>query len=67
MKIKDIRELSNEELTARAREIRHETVNLRIQQASGQLEKPSVLRELRKDVARIETALSERRLNPASK
>ena len=46
------------ELTVKSRDLKQEIFNLRLQQASGQLEKPSRLRELRKDVARIETQIS---------
>lgn len=61
MKIKEIRELSVDELQARRRELKQETFNLRIQQQSGNLEKPSRIREIRKEVARIETTITERR------
>ena len=40
--------------------MRHEMLNLRIQQQSGQLENPSRIKSLRRDVARIETILTER-------
>ena len=60
MKTKEIRELSSDELSNRKRELRQESFNLRMQQASGQMEKPSRLRDLRREVARIETILSER-------
>ena len=60
MKIKEIRELSTDELSGRKRELRQEVFNLRMQQASGQMEKPSRLKDIRKEVARIETILSER-------
>lgn len=63
MKIKEIRELSNEELVARKRELKHESFNLRIQQKTGQLEKPSLIKSNRREVARIESVLSERRIN----
>ena len=46
------------ELTARSRDLKQEMFNLRLQQASGQLEKPHRLRKLRKDVARMETQIS---------
>jgi large subunit ribosomal protein L29 len=62
MNIKEIRELSNEELVGKKRDLRHEAFHLRLQQASGQLERPSRLHEIRRDVARIETILSDRRL-----
>ena len=60
MKIKEIRELSSDELSGRKRELRQEVFNLRLQQASGQMERPSRLKDIRKEVARIETILSER-------
>ena len=61
MKTKDIRQLSVEDLVVRRRDLKQESFNLRIQQQSGQLEKPSRLREIRKEVARIETFITERR------
>lgn len=61
MKIAEVKELTIKELEARKRELRHEVFNLRIQQQSGQLEKPSMLRTLRRDAARIETVLTSKR------
>ena len=61
MKLNELRELSNEELISRRDELRRETFNLRLQQQVGTLEKPSVLRSNRKEVARIETILTERK------
>ncbi len=61
MKIKEARDLSPEELVARKSELRKEAFQLRIQQGTGQLENPSQLTKIRKDVARIETVLSERK------
>jgi large subunit ribosomal protein L29 len=61
MKIAEVKELTVSELEARKRELRHEVFNLRIQQQSGQLEKPSMLRTLRRNAARIETVLSAKR------
>jgi large subunit ribosomal protein L29 len=60
MKTKELRELSVEELGARRRELRQEMLNLRVQQQIGQLENPARLHLLRREVARIETLLSER-------
>lgn len=62
MKIKEIRDRSDDELVLRKRELRQESFHLRLQQQSGQLEKPSQFREIRREVARIETTLSQRRL-----
>ncbi len=60
MKFKDIKEMSSEELTTKKRDIRQESLHLRLQQQSGQLEQPSRLRLLRRQVAQIETVLSQR-------
>lgn len=56
---KEIKEKTMEELLADGRNLRQEIFNLRLQQASAQLEKPARLRVLRRDVARIETRLSQ--------
>ena len=60
MKFKEISEMSSEELQTKKRDIRQESLHLRLQQQSGQLEQPSRLRLLRRQVAQIETALSKR-------
>lgn len=52
------KDMTAQELAAKGRDLRHEIFNLRLQQASAQLEKPTRIRDLRKDVARIETQLS---------
>ena len=61
MKIKEIIEMSTDELLTKKRDLRQESLHLRLQQQSGQLEQPSRLRLLRRDVARIETVLSSRK------
>jgi large subunit ribosomal protein L29 len=60
MKIKELRELTVEELGARRGELRQEMLNLRVQQQIGQLENASRLKTLRREVARIETIVTER-------
>jgi large subunit ribosomal protein L29 len=60
MKFKEVAEMSSEELQTKKRDMRQESLHLRLQQQSGQLEQPSRLRLLRRDVARIETILSQR-------
>ena len=60
MKFKEMAEMSTEELQTKKRDMRQESLHLRLQQQSGQLEQPSRLRLLRRDVARVETILSER-------
>jgi len=61
MKIKEIIEMSTYELLTKKRDLRQESLHLRLQQQSGQIEQPSRLRLLRRDVARIETILSSRK------
>ena len=60
---KEIRELTNEEITKKIEEYKEELFNLRFSQATGNLEKPSRIKELRKLVARIKTIIRERELN----
>jgi len=60
---KEIRDLTSEELLKKIEESKEELFNLRFNQATGSLEKPSRLRELRKQVARMKTVLRERELN----
>ena len=62
MKVKEIRELSTEDIQAKIKENKEELFNLRFQQATGNLEKPSRIRDLRHDVARLKTVLREREL-----
>jgi large subunit ribosomal protein L29 len=62
---KEIQEKTMEELVADGRNLRREIFNLRLQQASAQLEKPARLRTLRRDIARIETRISILRRKPA--
>jgi large subunit ribosomal protein L29 len=60
MKMKEFSELAMDELLTKRRDLHQETLHLRLQQQSGQLEQPSRLRLLRRDLARIETELSQR-------
>jgi large subunit ribosomal protein L29 len=61
MKFAEIKDLTLVELSAKSRDLRHEMFNLRLQQASAQLEKPARLRTLRRDIAKVETRISELR------
>ena len=58
---KEIQEKTIEELVVESRNWRQEIFNLRLQQASAQLEKPARLRTLRRDIARLETRISQLR------
>ena len=60
MKVKEIRELSTEEINKKLVETKEELFNLRFQQATGTLEKPSRIRDLRHTVAKMKTVLKER-------
>jgi len=60
MKMKELSELAIDELLTKRRDLRQESLHLRLQQQSGQLEQPSRLRLLRRDLARIETEITHR-------
>ena len=62
-KIEELRKLSNEELESKIKEAKEELFNLRFQQATGSLEKPVRLRDLRRNVAKMKTIIRERELN----
>ena len=62
MKTNEIRKLSTEEINKRIAESKEELFNLRMKQATGSLENPSRIRELRKTVARLKTILREREI-----
>ena len=62
MKSNELRELSDENLKAKIAEYKEELFNLRFSQATGSLEKPHRIKELRKAVARIKTILREREM-----
>ncbi len=57
---RDLRDLSNEELLAKAADLKKELFNLRVQQAMGQIENPMRLRLLRREIARTKTVLREK-------
>ena len=59
---KEIRELTTEDILSKIQECKEELFNLRMQQATGSLEKPSRIHELRKLVARMKTIKREREL-----
>jgi large subunit ribosomal protein L29 len=65
MKMSELTEKTAVELAALERDMRQEMFNLRLQQASSQLEKPARLHLLRRDVARVQTRLAALRKKPA--
>ena len=66
MKQKEIRNLTEAEAQAKLRDLRQELFNLRLQQQTARLERSSRMREVRHDIARIETSLRERQLQAAT-
>lgn len=61
MKMSELKDFTLTELAAKGRDLRQEMFNMRLQQASSQLEKPARLRTLRREIARIETRMSQLR------
>ncbi len=57
---KELRDLSSDELLAKAADLKKEMFNLRFQQAMGQIENPMRLRTLRRDIAKTKTVLKEK-------
>jgi large subunit ribosomal protein L29 len=60
-KTKDIRELSVKELESKLRDLKEEGFALRLQKATGQLENAARIRVVRREAARVQTVLSQRR------
>lgn len=62
MKARELREMRDEELESRERELTEEIFNLRFQIAAGVAENPQILRNVRKDLARVKTVRTQRML-----
>ena len=63
MKAKEIKELTTDEMLEKEKQYKEELFNLRFQLATGQLENTARLKEVRKTIARIKTALRQQELN----
>ena len=63
MKAKEIKELTTDEMLEKDKQYKEELFNLRVQLATGQLENTARLKEVRKTIARIKTALRQQELN----
>ena len=61
MKAEDVRQKTDDELSDQLGDLQKEAFNLRFQQASGQLENTSRVRQIRRDIARIKTVQHQRR------
>ena len=62
MELKKMRELTEVELKAELEKMKKELFNLRFQHATGQLDNPVKMRELKKDIARVKTIIREKEL-----
>ena len=62
MKIKEIREMSAEQLAEKLMELKKDLFNLRLQHATNQLDSPSKIADVKKDIAKIKTVQREREL-----
>jgi ribosomal protein L29 len=62
-KIKDLRAMSIDELEKKLLELKKEQLNLRIQHSTGQLSNTAVIRSVRRDIAKINTLITERKKN----
>jgi len=63
MKAKEIRNLSDQDLDKQLYDLQSELFNLRFRLATGQLENPSAIGNVKKDIARVKTIQTERKLN----
>ena len=66
MTAKEIRELAPTEITTKLREVRDQLLQLRLRKNTGQVEKPHLLRVYRKDIARLETILKQKKTTKAA-
>ncbi|HTL68340.1 MAG TPA: 50S ribosomal protein L29 [Lacunisphaera sp.] len=66
MTAKEIRELAPTEITTKLREVREQLLQLRLRKNTGQVEKPHLLRVYRKDIARLETILQQKKTTKAA-
>ena len=66
MTSKEIRDLAPAEITTKLRETREQLLQLRLRKNTGQVEKPHLLRTYRKDIARLETILRQKKTTQAA-
>jgi large subunit ribosomal protein L29 len=62
MKADELRDLSAEELTVKMEDLKKESFNLRFQLATGEIENPMRIREVRKTIAKIKTVMREKEM-----
>ena len=61
MKAKELRDMTNEELNSKLKELKQELFNLRFSQAPGNLQNPMQIHNVKKDIARVNTILKEKK------
>ena len=61
MKPAELRDLSYDELIAKSLDLRSECFNAKLKKATGQLENTARIKQLRRDIARVETIMREKR------
>ncbi|WP_019138789.1 MULTISPECIES: 50S ribosomal protein L29 [Peptoniphilus] len=62
MKANEIRNMSSEDLNNKVNELKNELFNLRFRLATGQLDNPSSIKNVKRDIARVKTIIREREL-----
>lgn len=62
MKANEIRKMSSEDLNNKVNELKNELFNLRFRLATGQLDNPSSIKNVKRDIARVKTIIREREL-----
>jgi large subunit ribosomal protein L29 len=67
MKISEMRDLTADELQAKERDLKKELFDLRVQLMGGRVEKPSRIREVRRDIARIQTLMNQKRTSSSER
>ena len=65
MKAQDVHNMTNEELAQKLESLKEELFNLRFRHATNQLENPTVLHSVKKDIARVKTVIREREIKKA--
>ncbi len=66
MKVSKLHEMSNDELTGQLKDLKQELFNLRFQNATGQLGNVMVIKQTKRDIARVKTILREREVKSAA-
>lgn len=67
MKPKELRDLSQDELTTQLKSLKEQLFRLRFQLATAQLENPMRIRQVKKDIARVHTVIRERELHESAR